>query len=73
MYIHGSLLQLLLEHCDYLNIDISQGSVARYLTCDGIFKYEFVANSPLNLPVKFFLNLLTFREVIGKRLVSCCF
>ena len=26
----GSLLQLLLEHCDFLNIDVSQGSVATY-------------------------------------------
>jgi len=26
--LHRSLLQLLLEHCDFLNIDISQGSVA---------------------------------------------
>jgi len=50
--LHGSLLQLLLEHCDFLNIDISQGSVATYLRCSGIFKYEFVANLPVSLPVK---------------------
>jgi len=36
--LHGSLLQLLLEHCDSLNIDISQGSVATRLRCGGIFK-----------------------------------
>ena len=64
--LHGSLLQLLLEHCDYLNIDISQGSVARYLTCDGIFKYEFVANSPLNLPVKFFLKSVNISGSYGQ-------
>ena len=30
--LHGSLLQLLLEHCDFLNIDISQGSkISRFL------------------------------------------
>ena len=52
--LHGSLLQLLLEHCDFLNIDISQGSVARNLRCGGIFKYEFVANLPVSLPVKEF-------------------
>ena len=37
--LHGSLLQLLLEHCDFLNVDISQGSVATRLRCGGIFKY----------------------------------
>jgi len=37
--LHGSLLQLLLEHCDFLNIDISQGSVATRLRCGGIFQY----------------------------------
>ena len=52
--LHGSLLQLLLEHCDFLNIDISQGSVATYLRRGRIFKYEFVANLPVSLPVKEF-------------------
>ena len=52
--LHGSLLPLLLEHCDFLNIDISQGSVATYLKCGGIVKYEFVANLPVSLPVKEF-------------------
>ena len=49
--LHGSLLPLLLEHCDFLNIDISQGSVATRLRCSGIFKYELVASLPLSLPV----------------------
>ena len=52
--LHGSLLQLLLEHCDFLNIDISQGSVAIRLRCGGILKYELVANLPVSLPVKKF-------------------
>ena len=52
--LHGSLLQLLLEHCDFLNIDISQGSVATRLRCGGIFKYDLVANLPVSLPVKEF-------------------
>ena len=51
---HGSLFQLLLEHCDFLDIDISQGSVVTRLTCGGIFKYELVANLPVSLPVKEF-------------------
>jgi len=45
---------LLVEHCDFLNLDISQGSVATYLRCDGIFKYEIVAYLPLSLPAKEF-------------------
>jgi len=52
--LYGSLLQLLFEHCDFLNIDISQGSVATRLSCGGIFKYQLVANLPLSLPVKEF-------------------
>ena len=52
--LHGSLLQLLLEHCDFLNINISQGSVATRLKCGGIFKYELVANLPVSLQVKEF-------------------
>jgi len=40
----------ILEHCDFLNTDISQGSVATRLRHGvGIFKHEFVANLPLSL------------------------
>ena len=49
--LHGSLLQLLLEDGDFLNIDISQCSVVAQLWCGGIFKYEFVAFSALTLLV----------------------
>ena len=52
--LHVSLLKLLLEHCDFLNIDILQGSVATRLRCGGIFKHELVANLLVNLPVKEF-------------------
>jgi len=52
--LHGSLLQLLLEHCDFLNIDISQGSGATRSSCGGIFKYGLVANLPVSLSVKEF-------------------
>jgi len=51
---YGSLLQLLLEHGDFLNIGISQGSVATHLRCGGIFKYKFVANLLMSLPAKEF-------------------
>jgi len=43
------------SHCRrFFDIHIPQGSVATYLMCGGIFKYEFVANLPLSLPVKEF-------------------
>jgi len=51
--LHGSLLQLLLEHCDLFNINISQGSDV-CLRCGGIFKCEFVENLPVSLSVKEF-------------------
>jgi len=62
------LLQLLLEHCDFLSIDFSQGSVATYLRCGGIFKYAFISNLPLSFVSKNFIfeNRLTFGEVMGK-------
>jgi len=40
--LHDSLLQLLFELCDFLNVDNSQGGVARYLRCGGIFKYDLL-------------------------------
>ena len=54
LLVNGCLLQLLLEHCDCLNIDISQDSVVTRLRCGGIFKYELVANLPVSLRVKEF-------------------
>jgi len=52
LVLHGSLLQILLEHGDFLNTDISPGSLATYLGCDGTFKYEFVANLQQSLSMK---------------------
>ena len=51
---HNSLLHLLLKNCDFLNKDISQGSVATRLWCGGVFKYGFVTNFLLSLKVKEF-------------------
>ena len=36
----------------FSDINISQGSVATYLKCGVIFKYEFVAHLPLSLSAK---------------------
>ena len=67
----GSLLQLLLKNCDFLNIDISQGSVATCLRCGGIFKYELVANLPVSLPVKELWKSVNIWGSYG--VVSCFF
>jgi len=64
--LHRSLLQLLLEHCDFLNIDISQGSVATPFRCGGIFKYELVANLPVSQPVKEFRKLVNIWGSYGQ-------
>ena len=65
--LHGSLLKLLLGHCDFLNIDISQGSVATRLRCGGIFKYELVANLPVSLPVKEFWKSVNIWGSYGQK------
>jgi len=38
--LHNSLLHLLLKNGDFLNTDISQGSVATRLGCGGVFIYR---------------------------------
>jgi len=39
---------------NFLNVDISQGSVVTRLGCGGVFKYDFVTNFLLTLKVKEF-------------------
>jgi len=41
----------------FLNTDISQGSVATRLGCDGVFVHDFVANFLLSLTVKDVLKI----------------
>jgi len=64
------LLQSVLEHGDFLNIDISQGSAATCLRCGGIFKYGFITNFYRVLTVKKEVekieNRLTFGEAMDK-------
>jgi len=69
--LHNSLLQLPLKNCDFLNIDISQGSVATRLGCGGVFKFDFVTNFLLSLTVKKTKNRLTLGEVVDRSIVSC--
>ena len=47
-----SLHHVFLKNCDFLNADISQGSVATRLGCGGVFKYGSVTNFLLSLTVK---------------------
>jgi len=52
--LHNSFLHLLLKNGDFLNTDISQGSVATRLGCGGVFAYDFITNFLLSLTVKEF-------------------
>ena len=52
--VDAHLLHLLLKNCDFLNTDISQGSVATHLVFGGVFKYSFVTNFLLSLTLKEF-------------------
>jgi len=52
--LHNSLLHLRLENGDFLNTDISQGSVATHLGCGGVFVHDFVTNFLASLTVKEF-------------------
>ena len=68
---HNSLLQLLLERGDFLNTDISQGSVATRLGSGGVFKCTFVSNFLLSLTVIEILKIgLIFGEVMDRKIVS---
>ena len=68
---HNSLLHLILKIGDFLNTDISQGSVATCLKRGRIFKHEFVAN--LLESAKKFENRVIISEVMAKSLVLCFF
>jgi len=52
--LHNSLLHLLLKNGDFLNTDISQGSVATRLGCGGVFINHLVRNFLLSLTMKEF-------------------
>jgi len=41
----------------FADINVSQGSVATYARCDGIFNVRLTTNLPTNLPVKIFLKI----------------
>jgi len=51
---HNSLFHLILKNVDFLNTDISQGSVATPLGPAAVCVYDFVRNFLLSLTVKEF-------------------
>ena len=65
---HNSLLHLFLENCNFLNTDISQGSVATRLGCGGVFTYDFVTNFLLSLTVKEFWKYVNIWWSYGQEL-----
>ena len=48
----NTFFRLLLKNGDFLNTDISQGSVATRLGCGGLLIYHLVTNLLLSLTVK---------------------
>ena len=48
----------------FADINVSQGSVATYARCGGIFSMHLTANLPGNLPVKKFLNRLRIDRIM---------
>jgi len=48
----------------FANINVSQGSVATYATCGGIFNIHLTANLVKNLPVKKVVNRLRFDRIM---------
>ena len=48
----------------FADINVSQGSVATYARCGGIFNTHLTANLPKNIPVKIFVNRLKFYRIM---------
>jgi len=66
--LHDSLLiHLGFEHCNFLNTDISQGSVVRQLRCSGIVVQDFVVNLLLNLSaIQFWTSVKIWQSFYGQ-------
>ena len=50
--VRGNRTHSVLEYSNFLNSDISQGSVATFVRCGGIFKVVIIVNLPTSLSVK---------------------
>jgi len=60
------LLSLCFRLSLFFDINVSQGSVATFVRCGGIFNYSFITNLLLSPLVKIFKNRLAFGEVMDK-------
>jgi len=70
------LPHLFLKHCNFLIIDISQGSVATRFGCVGADQIWLVANFPLSLTVKEFwksVNIGEVTDIMDMSIVFCLF
>jgi len=67
----GISLHLLLEHGDFVCIDISQGSAVTRIRRGGIYKYAFIANLMISLSERILKIGKTFAEVTNKTMASC--
>ena len=48
----------------FAGVNVSQGNVAVYARCGGIFNIHLTANLPRNLPVKNVFNRLRFHRIM---------
>jgi len=69
-----SVITIHISDCrQFTDIHISQGSVATYLRCVGIFKDGLVANLPLGLPTKEFWKWVNIWGSCGQEHSVLCF
>ena len=68
----GVICNLSLMAC-FADINASQGSVAIYARCGGIFDITLTANLPGNLPVRKFLKSVKNRQNYGEEYVASFF
>ena len=61
------------HYCQFSDIRISRSSVSTYVTCGGIFKYDFVVNLPLSLSVKQFQKLVNIWGSYGQEFSALFF
>ena len=67
---HLSICWASIKYGNFLNIDISQGSVTTCLSRRGIFNNDFIVNLLVSLSVKEFRKSVNFDEVRGKSIVQ---
>ena len=59
--LHGNSIYSVLQYDNFSSSDISQGSVAKFARCAGIFNVDFIANFPTSLSLKVCKSVSTWR------------